>query len=96
MITKIFGKIAFYLKVKWMDFAANVRASAGGITNKIINIVVAAIVMSALLPYAITTLMATNQDGWAPELVTLWAVVPILVTIGLVVAIVYLALGRSR
>ena len=62
------------------------------IIDKVIGIVIAAVIIAALIPTAMTALIGTNTTTWSASSVALWGVMPILIIVGCVVAIVSYAM----
>lgn len=54
--------------------------------NKIIGLAISVIVMSAVLPSAITTLFGVNTSAWSAGAVALWDALPLIIISAIVLA----------
>jgi len=73
-------------KKAWKD------TRGASVIDKIIGIVISAVIIAALIPTAMTALLETNTTGWGASSIALWGVMPILIIVGCVVAIVGFAM----
>lgn len=60
------------------------------------NLLYTAVLASILLPIAITFWNSANQDGWTSTMKTLWAVAPLFMILGVVLAFIFVRkVGRD-
>ena len=52
-----------------------------------VKILIGMLLASILLPIAISNLIGADQTGWDASTVALWAIIPIAIVIGLVIAV---------
>ena len=73
------------------------RAAAFSLNN-IIEVVIALVVMATVLPLGIKEFMKAGNDAVLASgtIHAVWVIAPVLVTLGLVLGLIYMALGKNR
>jgi hypothetical protein len=72
----------------------NTYGGVGGLSNMIIGIAVAGLVASFILPIAISNLFSANTTGWSTDATNMWAILPVVAV--LVVVIAFVGYVRTR
>lgn len=53
----------------------------------VVKVLIGMLLASVLLPVAISNIIGADQSGWDASTIALWAIIPIAIVIGLVVAV---------
>jgi hypothetical protein len=61
------------------------------LTTKITEIGIAAILAGALIPVGLTMLSSANTSGWTDTQTTMWAIVGLMLMVGVVLAVISFA-----
>jgi len=76
-----------------MRFTEDVRAELE--VKNIISLALGIIVLAAVLPVAFDTFYTANTTAWSTSVISLWALVPLFAIIGVIVALVAVAVGKK-
>ena len=75
-----------------------VSGAAAFSLDKIIEVVIALVIMGTILPLGIKEFMAAGNSGVLAEgtIHAVWVIAPVLIVLGLVLGLIYMALGKNN
>ena len=82
------------LRVRALEWLRNKKGSSS-LMNLVITLAIGIILIAFLIPVAINQFVDANTTTWNAEWISLWNVIPIFVFLGIVIAIIFLAVKRK-
>jgi len=81
----------------WRNLARSIRKlhkGEAGIVNKVVGLVIAALVVAWLVPMAVTALVGVDTSTWTEPLATIWPYIPAI--IGIAILLLFLGYVKFR
>ena len=73
----------------------NGKSEGYALLSLIITIAASMIIMAFLIPIAMEQFLAANTTGWDTPVQTIWNAIPMLCFVGIIIAVIYIAIKRG-